>query len=296
DRADPRRPRRRRLRQPLHGRAAPRPLLLAPPGQRLADAALQHAHGPQRERHGDVLQDGARGPHEDVAADGEPVRHRARAHRPAGAGRRAHLRGPDQLQRPHLRRRQEDQLEGRRRRVLAHPPLQPAAAEGTVLRAAAAQAGARAGGGGCGGGRGGAETARVRRPDVPSLARRAVGLLLLALVLIPFYRLLEGRETGRAGGSTLDTLEIYVPLIWAGFAATLIPGLLAARTLGPTALDRPLRRIEHYPVAPSPLAFGAVSALASAALTAVFCLFVMGGKPDLIDAMSQLLHARYLAA
>jgi len=41
----------------------------------------------------------------------------------------------DLLLRPHLRRRQEDRLEGRRRRLLAHHPLQPGAPE--VLRRAA---------------------------------------------------------------------------------------------------------------------------------------------------------------
>ena len=54
-----------------------------------------------------------------------PVRLRAGDHRAARAARRPHLRGAHLLRRPHLRRRQEDQLARRRRRVLAHPEVQP---------------------------------------------------------------------------------------------------------------------------------------------------------------------------
>ena len=55
-----------------------------------------------------------------------PVRVRARDHGAAREARRAHLRGADLVRGAHLRRRQEDQLEGRRRRVLAHPEVQSA--------------------------------------------------------------------------------------------------------------------------------------------------------------------------
>ena len=136
----------------------------------------------------------------------------------------------------------------------------------------------------------------TRHTGVLSYARRVVGVLLLALVLVPFYRLLEGRAAGPAGERTLDILEVYVPLLWAGFAATLIPGILAARLLRPATLERPLRLLERYLLAPSPLAFGVVCAIVSAVLTAAFSLLVTDGKPNLIDAMSQLLHARYVAA
>src|SRR5690606_23169269 len=84
--------------------------------------------------------------------------------------------------------------------------------------------------------------------------------------------------------------------LWAGFIATLIPALLAARAFGPAARDRPLRRIEHYLVAPPPLAFGPDPALASGAPTVACRPFVMHAQPNLIDAKSQLMHARYLAA
>ena len=122
-RADPRRPRRRVLRLALPRRAAPRAVLLALGRQPRPDDVQQHADEPQPHRHGDVLQGDAR-------------RSRAVARCPSSRAqrfgfepeitarlartRRAHLRGADQLLGPHLRRRQEDRLARRRRRVLAH--------------------------------------------------------------------------------------------------------------------------------------------------------------------------------
>ncbi|MGC4116725.1 MAG: glycosyltransferase family 2 protein [Myxococcales bacterium] len=52
-----------------------------------------------------------------------PLRLRARGHRQARQEGLPHLRGPGQLPRPHLRRRQEDRLEGRRARRLRHPQV-----------------------------------------------------------------------------------------------------------------------------------------------------------------------------
>jgi len=129
-----------------------------------------------------------------------------------------------------------------------------------------------------------------------SRARRGIGALLSLLVTIPVYRLLEGRETGLAGRATLGILDAYVPFLWTGFAVTLIPGLLAGYLLAPDAFDRRLAALGRRLTAAPALVFGAVAAVASAALTAAFCLFVLDGKPNLIDAMSQLLHARYIAA
>ena len=129
-----------------------------------------------------------------------------------------------------------------------------------------------------------------------SHARRGVGALLVLLVTFPLYRLLDGRETGPAGRATLSILETYASLLWTGFAVTLIPGLLAGYLLAPDALGRWLAPLGRWLTAMPAAAFGAVAALASTALTAAFSLFVLDGKPNLIDAMSQLLHARYLAA
>src|SRR5690606_14190035 len=106
------------------------------------DPRLQHVHEHQPDGHGDVLQDGPGRPDEEPAAPLEPLRDRTRADRPPRPGRRPDLRGPDQLQRADLRRGEEDRLEGRHRRVLAHLPLERAPAAGAEVPAGAA---ARAG-------------------------------------------------------------------------------------------------------------------------------------------------------
>src|SRR5690606_39348509 len=46
----------------------------------------------------------------------------------------------------------------------------------------------------------------TRRTGALSYARQGIGVLLIALVLIPFYRLLEGRETGLAGRATIGQI------------------------------------------------------------------------------------------
>ena len=56
-------------------------------------------------------------------AGGGPLRVRARGHREGRGGRVAHLRGRDLLQRPHVRRGQEDRLAGRRAGSVLHRAL-----------------------------------------------------------------------------------------------------------------------------------------------------------------------------
>ena len=66
--------------------AAPGALLLALGGEQAADPAVEHVHRPEPDRHGDVLQDGAGAADEVAGAHQRPLRVRARAHGPAGAG------------------------------------------------------------------------------------------------------------------------------------------------------------------------------------------------------------------
>src|SRR2546429_9882866 len=91
-------------------RPTPRAVLLALRRQQLPDARLQHVHQPEPHGHGDVLQDGPRGRAETAAAHGRALRDRGRVDGAAGAGGRAHLGAAHLLQRPHLRRGEEDHL------------------------------------------------------------------------------------------------------------------------------------------------------------------------------------------
>ncbi len=112
--ADRRGTRRRRLWIAVsRRRRAPRPLFLAHRRQSLPDARLQHGDEPEPDRHGDLLQDvppRGRAVHDDRVA---ALRHRAGDHREGGAPRIPRLRGADLLLRPHVRRGEEDRLEGR---------------------------------------------------------------------------------------------------------------------------------------------------------------------------------------
>src|SRR5690606_16176221 len=98
----------------------------------------------------------------------------------------------------------------------------------------------------------------ARRTGAPSLGRRALGVLLIALVVSPFYRLLEGRETGLAGRATVGIMEVYLPLLWTGFAVTLIVGVLAGYLLTPGALERRLAPLGRWLTAPRAAVFGGV--------------------------------------
>ena len=123
--ADPRGQGRRRLRLALPRRPGrpPRALLLALDRQPAADAALERRHRPQPHRHGDLLQ-GLRARRRQAARPAVArLRHRARDHLQGGADAGPHLRGADFLQRPHLRRRQEDRPEGRLQGGLHADPL-----------------------------------------------------------------------------------------------------------------------------------------------------------------------------
>ena len=97
-------------------------------GNRIADAAVEHVHRSEPDRHGNLLQDGAGAAAQVAGADQRALRLRAGGDRPAGAGRCPHLGDADLLRRSDLRRGQEDRLAGRSGRGVPHPPLQPVSA------------------------------------------------------------------------------------------------------------------------------------------------------------------------
>ena len=125
--------------------------------------------------------------------------------------------------------------------------------------------------------------------------RRSIGAVLCLLVVLPVYRLLAGRETGLAGRVTVELSDMHASLLWAGTALVVIPALLAAPLLRPDAVERPLVRVGRALASFHPVRYAGALALLSGTLTLLFALCVLDGKPNLIDAMSQLLHARYLA-
>jgi len=127
------------------------------------------------------------------------------------------------------------------------------------------------------------------------LVRRIAGGILFLLATAPFYRLLPLRETGLAGEGTAALSDITAGVIWSGALLVLIPAILLARLVRPELLNLGLERIGALVQAPRIGAFAAGLALLTGAATLGFSALVLEGKPNLIDAMAQLVHARYLA-
>ncbi len=139
------------------------------------------------------------------------------------------------------------------------------------------------------------------RPDARSWGRsiyifRAAGVALLALVLLPVYRLLDRPDAGLFPRGSLAAAELSRTLLFLGSIIAILVAIIASRVLDPSAIDRTLARLGRRLVAIPTLWFAGGLALVTAALTLAFSLVVLDGKPNLIDAMVQLVHARFIAA
>jgi len=148
---------------------------------------------------------------------------------------------------------------------------------------------------------GGTEAPSARIPvGADSAVRRGprIGLATLIGVLctVPLWRLLDDPRTGLAGAATASMSSGYAGIEWSGLAILAIPALLAARALHPRTLERPILAVARLLERPATLLFAATAALIAFAASAAFGHFVLAGQPNLVDAMSQLLHARFLAA
>jgi len=127
-------------------------------------------------------------------------------------------------------------------------------------------------------------------------AFRVAGVVLLALVLLPVYRLLDRPDAGLFLRGSLAAAELSRSMLFLGSFIAIAVAILASRVLDPSAIDRTLARLGGRLVAiPTPWFAGGL-ALIAAALTLAFSLVVLDGKPNLIDAMVQLVHARFIAA
>jgi hypothetical protein len=138
-------------------------------------------------------------------------------------------------------------------------------------------------------------TGQQRRTDPPaSWLRRAFGLALAVLAVLPVYRLLDHPDTGLAGSSTVTQIDIYHELLLAGLLLLLMLFVMGARFV-PASLERRLAALGGWLASLPLLPFAAVLSLMSLALGSVFVLRVLEGLPNLIDAHAQLLHARFWA-
>lgn len=125
--------------------------------------------------------------------------------------------------------------------------------------------------------------------------RRIVGAGLLVITLLPVHRVLRGRQVGLAGDEILGAADRAYEMQLLGAAIVLTVAVLASRVISWETVDGWLRKIARLITAPSPAAFAAAAATLCTVLTALFAVAVLDGKPNLVDAMAQLLHARFIA-
>lgn len=129
-----------------------------------------------------------------------------------------------------------------------------------------------------------------------SAIRRACGAVLAGLVALPVYRLLYGREIGIMGDDVLLVTEQDRALLLIGTPIIIALGLILARIVGAARTEALAARIGSALTKVPLLRFAVALGLIAALYSAAFSLLMLDGKPNLIDSMTQLLHARFLAA
>lgn len=136
----------------------------------------------------------------------------------------------------------------------------------------------------------------VAVPRLPFGWGQPVGLLLLVLSVFPAYRVLDRPETGLAGAATVSLANADTGFLWSGLLLAVALSLLTALLVQPARFESFLHRAAAIISRPSGVSWSAGSALVAGSGAVLFSLSVLDGQPNLIDAMSQLLHARFVAA
>lgn len=126
-------------------------------------------------------------------------------------------------------------------------------------------------------------------------ALRCAGLVLVILVLFPFYR----RLGAAAGGLVLESALVYTELartmLLFGSLVVILVALVLARLLDPDKIEAWCTSAARHLAAIPSARFVWGLALLSVAVTLAFSHFVLAGKPNNIDAMVQMLQARFVA-
>lgn len=128
------------------------------------------------------------------------------------------------------------------------------------------------------------------------LLARICGAAIAALVAFPVYRLLQEREIGIMGADVLLGAEQDRALMLSGAPILLVLGFIIARVVGTRRIEGLAARIGQMLTAIPAGRFAAGLGVIAAVYTGLFSLWILDGKPNLIDSMAQLLHARFIAA
>lgn len=132
-------------------------------------------------------------------------------------------------------------------------------------------------------------------PRLTRGTRRAVGAGIVALATLPVYRLLASPETGLAGAATVRAADVAYAFAWTGTLVIVLVSVLSARLLPEPAIERALTSVRKLLERATPAAFAVFTGVLAFGLSAAFAWFALDGRPAHIDAISQLLHARFLA-
>ena len=127
-------------------------------------------------------------------------------------------------------------------------------------------------------------------------AFRAAGVFLIAVVLLPVYRLLERPDAGLFLRGSLAAAELSRSMLFFGSLIAIAVAIIAGRVVDPSGIERTFARLGRWVVSVPTAWFAVGLALIAMAITLAFSLVVLDGKPNLIDAMVQLVHARFIAA
>lgn len=127
-------------------------------------------------------------------------------------------------------------------------------------------------------------------------ALRCAGVVLVILVLLPLYRQLDAADGGLVLRSILTYTELARTMLLYGSLIVILVALVLARLLDPDKIEKWCTSAGRRLVAIPSARFVWCLALLSAAVTLAFSHFVLAGKPTLLDAMVQMLQARFVAA
>ncbi|MGH8437024.1 MAG: hypothetical protein ACRERX_21770 [Pseudomonas sp.] len=128
------------------------------------------------------------------------------------------------------------------------------------------------------------------------LLYRLLGAVLIMLLALPIYRLLDRGDTGTFGASTIRFTDVYYEFMWLGILLVVPVALLAGRYLPAERVERATSAAARWLTEFRQPGYACTLALVAAGLTALFSLTLLEGKPNFIDSIAQLQHARLWSA
>ena len=126
------------------------------------------------------------------------------------------------------------------------------------------------------------------------VARRLLGAVLIVVGAGPLYLLLP--EASIPGSHALRATGSNLSFIWLGFGLALLVAAVVSFWLDGDRFRSRLKAVGDVLARPSVLVFALVVGILASGVSLLFTLAALDGKPPFIDAMAQLVHARYMAA